>query len=325
VSFGLLQRTLFRATGDPRGRERVVAVTLAGTALSKFLPGGGATAGVWAYRQLRRQGVLRPRAMWVLLAAGALSYFALFVVLVAGVEAAGGRGPLASLRWPAAGLAAVPLIVGLVWVLLYGSGRRRPAAQHSSRARIVSLSAGSRWARWWVAVHCCHLGARGWSRSFIWAMANWALDGAALAASIEALGGTVPWRGVVAAYALAQVAGTLPFTPGGLGLVEASLTSLLAAYGTPAPEALAVVVLYRAVGFWVVAVVGGAAGLRLRRAGGRLHTGPATAVAARAYSSRTALCRSVRAARLRPPARLQGQVVMAQSGEAESAGSLFVA
>jgi uncharacterized membrane protein YbhN (UPF0104 family) len=319
VSFGLLQRALLRATGDPRGRERVVAVTLAGAALSKFLPGGAATEGVWAYRQLHRQGVLRARAIWVLLAAGALSYFALFVVLVAGIEAAGGRGPVASLRWPAAGLAAVPLIAGLAGTLLYRSGRLGRVARLGPHP---SMGASPRWARWWVAMHCCRLGARGWSRSFIWAMANWALDGAALAASIEALQVTVPWRGVVAAYALAQVAGTLPLTPGGLGLVEASLAGLLAAYGMHAPEALAAVVLYRAVGFWVVAVVGGAAGLQLRRAPGRPSTWRQLRLSRPVLAVRGP--RSVDLFGLHGSGHPQpaGALVTAQSGEAKSARSL---
>ena len=50
------------------------------------------------------------------------------------------------------------------------------------------------------------------------------------------------------AYALAQVLATVPITPGGLGVVEGSLTALLVAYGLPTNVALASVLLYRAVG-----------------------------------------------------------------------------
>jgi uncharacterized membrane protein YbhN (UPF0104 family) len=269
ASFALLQRALLLSTGTPRGRGRVVAVTLAGAAIGKFLPGGAATEGVWAYRQLRRRGVARAPAIWVLLSAGALSYFALFVVVVVGVELAGGRGPMAPLRGVAAGLAALPLAAGVIGAVLCRFPSLRGKAErlgpwHRARARGYSGGSSSV-ARLWAAVRSGQPGAWGWSRAFAWALANWALDAAVFVVSLKALRVDVPWRGVVVAYGLGQVAGTLPLTPGGLGTVEASLTGLLVAYGTRAPEALAAVVAYRAVGFWVVAVVGASSWLHLRR------------------------------------------------------------
>jgi uncharacterized protein (TIRG00374 family) len=48
----------------------------------------------------------------------------------------------------------------------------------------------------------------------------------------------------------------LRLTPGNLGVVEAGLTALLAAYGVPAREALAAALLYRAVSFWAFQPVG---------------------------------------------------------------------
>lgn len=265
ASLALLQRALLLATGTPRGRGRVVAVTLAGAAIGKFLPAGGASAGVWAYRQLRRGGVARASAVWVLLTAGALSYFALFVVVVVGVELAGPRGPLASVRGVAAGLAALPLaaaVLGATWSRAPGL---RARAKRLGPWAPTGAGGKGRTTRFWAAVRGDRLGPWGWSRAFAWGLANWALDAAVLVASIEALGGDVPWRGVVVAYGLAQVAGSLPLTPGGLGTVEASLTGLLVAYGMHGPEVLAAVVVYRAVGFLVVAVIGASSWSHLRR------------------------------------------------------------
>jgi hypothetical protein len=48
-----------------------------------------------------------------------------------------------------------------------------------------------------------------------------------LVACILAFGGGVPWRGVLVAYGLTQLAASLPITPGGIGVVEASLAALL--------------------------------------------------------------------------------------------------
>ena len=49
--------------------------------------------------------------------------------------------------------------------------------------------------------------------------------------AFEAVGVDVPWRGVLLAYAAAQLATNLPITPGGLGVVEGSLTVALVAFG----------------------------------------------------------------------------------------------
>ena len=66
----------------------------------------------------------------------------------------------------------------------------------------------------------------------------------------------MPWRGVLLAYGLSQLAACLPIIPGGLGLVEGSLAVLLVAYGMPGNEALASVALYRIVSFWIVVPAG---------------------------------------------------------------------
>jgi hypothetical protein len=88
------------------------------------------------------------------------------------------------------------------------------------------------------------------------AVANWLLDLACLIACIAAVGAPIDWRGVVVVYALTQLIAVVPFTPGGLGVVEAGLAALLVSYGMPAPAAIATVVLYRALTFWALVPAG---------------------------------------------------------------------
>jgi hypothetical protein len=88
------------------------------------------------------------------------------------------------------------------------------------------------------------------------AVLNWLTTCACLIAAVIAVGGHVPWRGILVAYTLAQVAASLPITPGGLGVVEGSLTALLVAYGMPTDVALAAVLLFRAVSFWGLVPIG---------------------------------------------------------------------
>jgi hypothetical protein len=88
------------------------------------------------------------------------------------------------------------------------------------------------------------------------ALANWLFDMACLIACIAAVGSRIDWRAVVVVYALTQLIAVLPFTPGGLGVVEAGLAALLVCYGTPAPSAIATVVVYRVLTFWALVPAG---------------------------------------------------------------------
>jgi uncharacterized protein (TIRG00374 family) len=57
----------------------------------------------------------------------------------------------------------------------------------------------------------------------------------------------------------------VPFTPGGLGFVEAGLLGTLTLAGVPGPAALAATLLYRLVSYWLPIPAGGVAYLLFRR------------------------------------------------------------
>ncbi|HET6793615.1 MAG TPA: YbhN family protein [Acidimicrobiales bacterium] len=259
-----LQRGLLRAGGVPVPGGQMVRIVLAANALGTSLPGGVAWGATWELGQLRRRGADRVLAGWVVLAAGALSSFALFVLIALGAFLAGGRGPVAGLRWLAALLAAVPVGVGVVAVWC----RRSAAARRGVSAGAAAL--GSRFPRAARAVERLfeqldglRPGAGAWVSAFGAALANWLFNAACLVACLVALHQAVPWRGVLVVYALTQVSASLPVTPGGLGVVEGSMAGLLVAYGVAAGPALAVVLLYRIVSFWGVVPVGWASWLDL--------------------------------------------------------------
>ncbi|WP_344598557.1 YbhN family protein [Streptomyces violaceusniger] len=93
-------------------------------------------------------------------------------------------------------------------------------------------------------------GLRAWWRPFTLALLNWALDVACLAAALWALDVGVPCHGLLLAYALTQIPGSLRLTPGSLGVVETSLSALLVLNGLPSASAIAATLRYRAVSFW---------------------------------------------------------------------------
>jgi hypothetical protein len=69
----------------------------------------------------------------------------------------------------------------------------------------------------------------------------------------------VPWKGLLLAYGAGQLAANLPITPGGLGVVEGSLTIAIVAYGGAAGSTVVAVLLYRFISFWLILPIGWAA------------------------------------------------------------------
>ena len=61
---------------------------------------------------------------------------------------------------------------------------------------------------------------------------------------------------VLLAYAVAGVIGLIPITPGGIGIVEASLAGLLALAGLDGAEAVLATLAYRLASYWLPMLAG---------------------------------------------------------------------
>ena len=70
---------------------------------------------------------------------------------------------------------------------------------------------------------------------------------------------------VLLAFVVASVLGLLPFTPGGLGFVEAGLAATLAVAGISTGDALVATLVYRMLTFWLPIPLGGVAAYVFRR------------------------------------------------------------
>src|SRR5207244_11436562 len=114
----------------------------------------------------------------------------------------------------------------------------------------------------------------GWTVVTGLALANWLADAAVLAVSIRATGAPVPWHDLLLVYGSGIAAQSLNITPGGLGVAEGTLSLALVATGLCASHALAAVLLYRLVSFWLVALAGWLVLLWLRRPRARRAPGP---------------------------------------------------
>ena len=114
---------------------------------------------------------------------------------------------------------------------------------------------------------------RRWKSAILSAAGNTGFDYLALLCALRAVGASPRPSLVVLAYASAELLAQIPFTPGGLGFVEAGLVGTLTLAGVPGHEALAATLLYRLVSYWLPIPVGGVAYLLFRRRYGSMTAG----------------------------------------------------
>jgi uncharacterized protein (TIRG00374 family) len=81
--------------------------------------------------------------------------------------------------------------------------------------------------------------------------------GISLTGAIAAFGYTPPFIGILLAYLISVAVSTISPTPGGLGAMEMSLTAALSWQGLPAGSAIAAVLTFRLITFWMPIPLGG--------------------------------------------------------------------
>jgi uncharacterized membrane protein YbhN (UPF0104 family) len=90
-----------------------------------------------------------------------------------------------------------------------------------------------------------------------------AFDIAVLGTTVAATGANVPVDALALAYMLGYLANLTP-VPGGMGVLEGGLTGMLVLYGAAAGHAVAAVLVYHAIAFWIPSLGGVVGYARLR-------------------------------------------------------------
>ncbi|MHB8464710.1 MAG: lysylphosphatidylglycerol synthase transmembrane domain-containing protein [Acidimicrobiales bacterium] len=258
VNFTLLQRRLLASGGLAIGLVPLAAMSLAGGAISNSLPGGGAFATVFAYRQFRHRGADEALTTWTIMAFTALTALALAILAVAGLVIAGEDGGVGGL-WLLVGLLVVGPTIGVVVLLrprLLAPCLKPPVRLVRRLTRFPRSPSDA-----FVDDLVARIGAVtprpiDWLAGLAFAGGNWLFDCACLVCAFGAVRTGVPWRGVLLAYGAAQVVSNVPITPGGLGVVEGSLTVALVAFGGSTSATVAAVLLYRVISFWLTMPLG---------------------------------------------------------------------
>ncbi len=100
--------------------------------------------------------------------------------------------------------------------------------------------------------------------ALIWAAMNWLLDAASLWCFVAAFGSFANPVELFAAYGIANVAGALPVTPAGLGVVDSVTPLLLVSFGVTRNVATLGVLGWRLVNFWMPIPAGALAYVSLK-------------------------------------------------------------
>jgi uncharacterized protein (TIRG00374 family) len=263
---------LNRITLHVRSWFAVGCSQLAGNAVGRVLPGGSATAAAVGVGMLRRAGVEPANATAALTASTTLQLstrlglplLALPAILAGapvehGLEVAPylGLGVLALLVVTGVLVFAFdrPLeLVGraLQWLLNHTTRRGRPI-----RSLAQGLLTVRDFLRSTVGDH--------WQGAVLSAAGATGFDFLALLCAVRAVGSEGRPSLILLAYAGAGALTLIPFTPGGLGFVEAGLVGLLTLAGIPAGDALLATLTYRLVSYWLPIPAGGVAYLLFRR------------------------------------------------------------
>ena len=267
VALASVQWLLLRSGGVRTRVKTLTAVTFAGSTIQAALPVGAAFAGLYVFRQYEFVGADEVLAGWVVIATFTVAFATLATLAGVGLALAASTGTTFDLVGAIVGVFVFAILVVVLWVKrakaypflgrVVGALERRlhrPPGQFTRPLARTLERMGS------VAP------ARNeWLRALLAGGADWVADCACLAFAFLAVGSPVPWQGLLLAYCAAQLAVNLPITPGGLGVVEGTLTVALVAFNGGRAPTVAAVLLYRLLSFWIPIPIGAGCYLALAR------------------------------------------------------------
>jgi uncharacterized protein (TIRG00374 family) len=254
---------LYRIILRTSNRFDIATSQLAANATSHVAPAGSAVGAGIQLRMLTIAGFSVSRAATALAAAAVVGTVAGYIVLplmVLLASTAGGGVPtrLVTAMWSATAVLTLLLIVGVLlatrdqpwrWAARVVAWMRRrfhrPADAREIGDRLIDernliLSA---------------LRERLGFVVFL-AVLQPLTDYAALLLALRAVGAHVSAAAAMAAFVVSNIAGLVPFTPGGLGFVEAGLAHILTTAGASRPEAHLAIATYRLAATWLPCLAG---------------------------------------------------------------------
>jgi uncharacterized protein (TIRG00374 family) len=261
LSYANLTRYVLKVLGIRVRLREVLAITLSSLAVSHVLSAGGVGGWVVTYNALRRRGAPHGLIFVAIAAQQFFNYVVLwFFFALALVWLVLARGESI-----AGYLVGIVFIGAILWLTGYGiylynhrTRMRRRVTQMAHLANRVmrreivqerhidgwldNLFAGMR-------RMTTHRGA--YRSTLVLACGFWIFDMLCLYATFRAFGEHLGFGYLAVGYVVAYAIGTLAPTPGGLGAIEGILIALYVSFGVPSATAVAVVLVYRLINFWL--------------------------------------------------------------------------
>lgn len=258
LSFGAvwyLQKLAFKGAGW----FELITSHLVSNAVSRVVPGGAATGGALQFSMMRTAGADPATAAAALTALSLLTTASLFVLPIISVPAILAGMPVPDTIARAAWIGGVMLVVVGAGGVYLARSRRALAAVGRLIERFRPSEPGAtplpeRLITERDAVVSA-IGTR-WGRAALASVAKWLFDFYALLAALVAVGDDRRVSLVLLAYVAGAVLSMVPLTPGGLGFVEAGLTTALIASGVSPGRAVLATLAYRLVSYWLPILAG---------------------------------------------------------------------
>lgn len=235
----------------------VIESQLAGNALSKVAPAGGAIGAALQYRMLVTAGLERGRTVAGITAVNLLTFAAVLALPVLALPAfLRGSVDRSLLEATLIGVVVFALLSAAAVALLAFDrplelvGRAVQGLRNRVRRGSQPLRGLPERLRRERDKLLATLGPN-WKGAVVATVGRWAFDYATLLAALAAVGSTPRPALVLLAFCAAQVLAQVPVTPGGLGFVEAGLTAMLALAGVGAGAAVLATFAYRLFAYWL--------------------------------------------------------------------------
>ncbi len=275
-SYVMLTRATLATAPDKRPIKlfELTRIQLSTKSVTNLVPGGSAAGGALGYRLLVEAGAQGTDAAFAMATVGigsaVILNLILWLALIVSIPRVGYQPGYAIAA--IVGAVALTSAAALVILLVRGHGPLDRMVRSIARRipRMTADQASAVLAR--IVAQLRQMAHRPeLIRGGIgWAVANWLFDAASLWVFLAAFGAQVPVDSLLVAFGLANVLAVIPFTPGGLGVVEAVLTSTLIALGVPSGPAAVGVITYRIAQYWLPIPLGAVSYLSLKIGPGRL-------------------------------------------------------
>jgi uncharacterized membrane protein YbhN (UPF0104 family) len=262
--FARQQQALLRGLGVPTRIGAALAVTYSRSAIAISMPAGSAVSAGFAYKTFRRWGASPQVATAVMVISGIQSTAGLGLLYLIGFLTVFAEQP--GEIWhdhPAGAIGAVIVAGGLAalagWSITHRPGRDAatgrpeqpptevPTGSWPHRGLTVARSIGA-------TAAAMPAGYRTLSLAF--AVVNWLADLCCLAAVAQAFALPLTFVQLGTVYVVVQLVRQVPVTPGGMGVIEASLLAALVGAGAGQAPAAAAVLGYRLFSCWLVIPAG---------------------------------------------------------------------